>query len=247
MGSDDDDYDHHKHHRLDINHRVTLAAVSSLFAVSLLIILFFLYMKYRQNRRLHRRRVDFVSRLFTAHNAASSDHPSHKNTAGGLDLTDINSLPEFLYKSSAEAGGEAVECSVCLSAVAEEAKVRLLPNCGHVFHVDCIDLWLGSHTTCPLCRAEVEPRVVVVDDDQPEQSGDSAQLQQPTAPPVDEMSLLHGEQLAQPEIKPSGSTGGSRLSSFRRMLSRERLSMRSLEGCGDQVSSASSHRDPERQ
>jgi hypothetical protein len=23
--------------------------------------------------------------------------------------------------------------------------------------VECIDVWLTSHTTCPLCRADVEP------------------------------------------------------------------------------------------
>ncbi|GMN43616.1 hypothetical protein TIFTF001_012808 [Ficus carica] len=244
--SDDDDYDEHKH-RLDVSHKVTLAAVSSLFAVTLLVILFFLYMKYRQNRRQQRRRIDFVSRLISSHTNASnsnsdsapSDHPSHKNAVGGLDPTVINSLPEFVYKPSA--AEEALECSVCLAVVTEEAKVRLLPNCGHVFHVDCVDMWLGSHSTCPLCRAEVEPTVVLMD--QPERGGAAAE-QPPTAPPVDEMSLLHGE--AQPESKPSG----SRLSSFRRMLSRERLSMRSLDSCPEAAASgaaAAAHHDLERQ
>lgn len=46
---------------------------------------------------------------------------------------------------------------MCLSAVEEREVVRLLPNCGHVFHVGCIDVWLRSHCTCPVCRAGVEP------------------------------------------------------------------------------------------
>ena len=34
--------------------------------------------------------------------------------------------------------------------------LRLL-LCKHLYHVKCIDMWLASHTTCPLCRADVEP------------------------------------------------------------------------------------------
>ncbi|URE35342.1 hypothetical protein MUK42_36774 [Musa troglodytarum] len=37
-------------------------------------------------------------------------------------------------------------------------RYRLLPACSHAFHVDCIDQWLVRATTCPMCRAEVDPR-----------------------------------------------------------------------------------------
>ncbi|KAF8379352.1 hypothetical protein HHK36_028786 [Tetracentron sinense] len=48
-----------------------------------------------------------------------------------------------------------LECAVCLCEVADGEKVRLLPNCSHGFHVDCIDMWFKSHSTCPLCRNNV--------------------------------------------------------------------------------------------
>ncbi|KAH0937435.1 hypothetical protein HID58_004896 [Brassica napus] len=34
---------------------------------------------------------------------------------------------------------------------------RKLRICGHGFHVECIDMWLSSHSTCPLCRSPVLP------------------------------------------------------------------------------------------
>uniref|UniRef100_A0A803KPC1 RING-type E3 ubiquitin transferase n=1 Tax=Chenopodium quinoa TaxID=63459 RepID=A0A803KPC1_CHEQI len=55
------------------------------------------------------------------------------------------------------------ECVVCLEVFEENEMLRLLPKCGHVFQVDCIDTWLRSHGTCPFCRANL----VVVGDGPP--------------------------------------------------------------------------------
>jgi hypothetical protein len=47
---------------------------------------------------------------------------------------------------------EGLECAVCLCRYEDNEILRLLPKCKHAFHVDCVDLWLASHSTCPLCR-----------------------------------------------------------------------------------------------
>jgi len=47
------------------------------------------------------------------------------------------------------------ECLVCLGEFEQEESLRLLPKCSHAFHVPCIDTWLRSHKTCPLCRAPI--------------------------------------------------------------------------------------------
>ncbi|GMH13485.1 hypothetical protein Nepgr_015326 [Nepenthes gracilis] len=50
-------------------------------------------------------------------------------------------------------GGEEV-CSVCLAEFECEDLVSLLSECGHVFHVVCIERWLERNQfTCPLCRS----------------------------------------------------------------------------------------------
>lgn len=47
---------------------------------------------------------------------------------------------------------EPFDCAVCLCEFSENDKLRLLPTCSHAFHINCIDTWLLSNSTCPLCR-----------------------------------------------------------------------------------------------
>jgi len=92
----------------------------------------------------------------------------------GLDAPALAALPVTAYRrkpelqadggggpasasTSGAAASGATECAVCLSELADGEKVRALPSCGHVFHVECVDAWLRSRTTCPVCRAEVRP------------------------------------------------------------------------------------------
>lgn len=45
-------------------------------------------------------------------------------------------------------------CSICLDNMRPSFNCRMLP-CGHIFHTECIDPWLLSHQTCPLCIVDV--------------------------------------------------------------------------------------------
>ncbi|GAV87675.1 zf-RING_2 domain-containing protein [Cephalotus follicularis] len=46
-------------------------------------------------------------------------------------------------------------CTVCLYEVKAGERVRQLPKCKHCYHVECIDAWFQSRSTCPICRKEV--------------------------------------------------------------------------------------------
>jgi len=81
-------------------------------------------------------------------------------TRGGVDPELLRSLPVTVYRAAAAGskGAEeegAVECAVCLAELEDGEAARFLPRCSHGFHAECVDAWLASHTTCPLCRLTV--------------------------------------------------------------------------------------------
>ncbi|KAI3846569.1 hypothetical protein MKX03_008251 [Papaver bracteatum] len=42
-------------------------------------------------------------------------------------------------------------CSICLGKYADNEELKELP-CAHFFHVDCVDKWLKTNDSCPLCK-----------------------------------------------------------------------------------------------
>ncbi|KAJ9555112.1 hypothetical protein OSB04_009726 [Centaurea solstitialis] len=76
----------------------------------------------------------------------------------GLDPSIISTFPTFIYSNVKEFRRESygLECAICLCEFEDDNVLRLLTKCYHVFHQDCIDLWLDSHKSCPFCRRSLE-------------------------------------------------------------------------------------------
>lgn len=67
----------------------------------------------------------------------------------------IESLPFFRF-AALRGARQGLECAVCLARFDDADLLRLLPRCRHAFHLDCVDRWLESKASCPLCRAPVD-------------------------------------------------------------------------------------------
>ena len=79
----------------------------------------------------------------------------------------LDSLPSYYIKTNREINIKSItyneninpdkntSCTICLYDFNEEDIVSKLPNCMHMFHVDCIKEWGYYKTTCPTCRSDI--------------------------------------------------------------------------------------------
>lgn len=100
--------------------------------------------------------------------------PDDESITTGLDDATLRSFPKLLYahaKLHKDKSTASCCCSVCLADYKDKDMLRLLPDCGHLFHLKCVDPWLRLNPTCPICRnsplptplAEVAPLAARLD------------------------------------------------------------------------------------
>ncbi|KAF3556988.1 hypothetical protein F2Q69_00011446 [Brassica cretica] len=70
----------------------------------------------------------------------------------GLKKKVLQSLPKLTFSPESPSSEKFAECAICLTEFTAGDELRVLPQCGHGFHLSCIDTWLGSHSSCPSCR-----------------------------------------------------------------------------------------------
>lgn len=96
-----------------------------------------------------------VSRCSWIRRLAGRDPAAPPPSGRGLKKKVLKSLPKLTYGEQS-AAAKLHDCAICLAEFAAGDQIRLLPQCGHGFHVSCIDTWLASHASCPSCRRNLE-------------------------------------------------------------------------------------------
>ncbi|XP_010453943.1 PREDICTED: RING-H2 finger protein ATL63-like [Camelina sativa] len=159
------------------NSNVLLAALVFLLLVVLFVLLLHFYARFfwspshqdllssaarrrrRRRRSSNRRRTVTTTRIIPSLpldvGGVNTPAAVTTNDDKGLDLSVISSIPLFIYEGDEDQDEEEEECVICLGLWEVGEFGRKLRNCGHGFHVECIDMWLSSHSTCPLCRSPV--------------------------------------------------------------------------------------------
>lgn len=214
----------------DVNSRILLIAIITLSVVVVVVTMLHVYARYILRRQARRRvalqGIGIIARIH-------SEEPPKR----GLEPMVIDSLPILMYKNiehGSEHSGVNPECAVCLSVFEDGQMIRALPNCKHNFHAECIDKWLGSQSSCPICRHEVELGTTIPPLPRESSTRLGAGAGLPSAPPLERTIsvVVATEETSIEMVQPSPKVNGtnSRLSSFRRMLSMDRSS-RQVNSC----------------
>ncbi|XP_036340865.1 RING finger protein 44 [Rhagoletis pomonella] len=94
----------------------------------------------------------------------------------GLARNEIDQLPNYKYNPDTH-NGDQTSCVVCMCDFELRQVLRVLP-CSHEFHAKCVDKWLRSNRTCPICRGNASDYF-----ENPEQQQSQAQQTQAQVQP----------------------------------------------------------------
>jgi hypothetical protein len=129
---------------------VLFVSMSFCFVVSLI-------KRYFQRRYLtqfREQRVQQLSMEELQRRRVNARHPgTPEEIISRIDLVEYHST----LKEAMLAEGQEPTCTICLDDYAEGDKLRRFPQCKHMFHQECADLWLHTSHTCPNCRASLLP------------------------------------------------------------------------------------------
>ncbi|KAJ8763297.1 hypothetical protein K2173_001435 [Erythroxylum novogranatense] len=148
-------------HSSDTSFPIIAIAVIGILATAFLLVSYYIFVI---KCCLSWHRIDLLRRFGISRNRNHEDPlmayaPAHE--ARGLDEAVIRSIPVFKFKKVVINNSGYLEeqsfgeCAVCLTEFQEDEKLKRIPNCGHVFHIDCIDVWLQGNANCPLCRTSI--------------------------------------------------------------------------------------------
>ncbi|XP_076903594.1 RING-H2 finger protein ATL51-like [Bidens hawaiensis] len=133
---------------------LTLKLISLLVIVSLIAVLVAIYHFITVTWRNRRR----------SHNPAHHVHQqNHQDNDYSLENSVVLLIPAHKHQKGSGLGTKGGDgdddgmCSICLCEFEEDEELRTLPECLHSFHVPCIDMWLCSHSNCPICRTDAIP------------------------------------------------------------------------------------------
>lgn len=152
-------------HSSDTSFPIIAIAVIGILATAFLLVSYYIFVI---KCCLSWHRIDLLRRFSFSRNRHREDPLMAYSPAGesrGLDESVIRSIPIFQFQRGGEVGerSHSCECAVCLNEFQEEEKLRIIPNCSHIFHIDCIDVWLQNNANCPLCRTSISttPRIPI--------------------------------------------------------------------------------------
>ena len=94
-----------------------------------------------------------------------------QSTNEAITLHNLNSLTNLITTTdNREFLSETEKCSICSEHYNENQIIRQIIRCNHSFHHQCIDTWLSTNSTCPICTTNLNTTPEVSQSGQPSQT-----------------------------------------------------------------------------
>ena len=68
----------------------------------------------------------------------------------------LKTLTRYSKNSSGGSDDEELQCVICRTTIT----IGALTQCGHKYCKECLELWLRSHRTCPMCKMHINPSTI---------------------------------------------------------------------------------------
>ncbi|XP_057498219.1 RING-H2 finger protein ATL8-like [Actinidia eriantha] len=133
-------------------------------------------------------------RMFEIESRIDLEQPEHRNS--GLEPVVVAAIPTMKFNREAFSSMEDAQCAICLGEYQEKEVLRIMPKCGHSFHLSCIDVWLRKQSTCPVCRLPLHDSL-------------DAKSVRPAAFDTTEISIDHSQQWLLPGAERSTGNGSN--------------------------------------
>jgi len=134
------------------------AASSSASTASMSAVDRFADYRMRQEARRSEARRRRAERLVALNAALDAHAQVIQNSLVGVDAAGDSQFVEDHTITSVWAGPEDTQCVICCEDLGEGEAVRTL-RCGHVYHKECVDVWLRRSRLCCLCKQPIDGSV----------------------------------------------------------------------------------------
>ncbi|KAE9614791.1 hypothetical protein Lal_00036079 [Lupinus albus] len=108
----------------------------------------------------HAYELHHINRPETSYREVSNIYDNFEVGVKGMHQNYILKLPFEQYNTSKMLKlYNKISCSICLQDFEDGELVNILPKCGHLFHLECIEKWLIQQGSCPMCRTYVHHHI----------------------------------------------------------------------------------------
>lgn len=92
--------------------------------------------------------------MYMRYNVGTSGQHSQRNISTPMDAS-MNTFISTALQDFRVGGPPFETCSICQTDINSNVQATQIRVCGHKYHKNCLEQWIRTHSSCPMCRAYI--------------------------------------------------------------------------------------------